>query len=340
MKRQKKEREQREQVKKEEELKKKKEQKKPIVKQVSEDEDEDEDDEDDDDGPPALAEAAPAGPPTKQEIEHFQIHAAPIGPIPPHLPDSYCKWCGLLTDPPHLITTCRLGFAGFPIGQYRKKDHEFACRIAGVMVDEDKIDQDGLKKVVISDSLLNQFTSLTDDFTAKNLEAMGFLLASTEIDSNGEEYYRISCVYVPKQSNNTPDSCGEDPDMTVSRIEFMEKHKLIEMGYIHTHPKHGCRLSSIDQHNQAYYEAHVREAISVVDAHMGGTLERGYFRLTYTGRQFLKTCKKSGFHEHEPFYHEEIFTSNLKNVIKTDNYKNALVNCLDGHNPLNDPIDI
>ena len=75
----------------------------------------------------------------------------------------------------------------------------------------------------------------------------------------------------------------------------------------------------------------MREAISVVDAHMGGTLERGYFRLTYTGRQFLKTCKKSGFHEHEPFYHEEIFTSNLKNVIKTDNYKNALVNCLDGH---------
>jgi len=80
-------------------------------------------------------------------------------------------------------------------------------------------------------------------------------------------------------------------------IGLQDKHNLLTLGWIHTHPSQTCFLSSIDLHTHFSYQIMLPEAIAIVMA-PSKIPNRGLFHVTPTGLDSLKDCSKSGFHQH------------------------------------------
>lgn len=118
--------------------------------------------------------------------------------------------------------------------------------------------------------------------------------------------FTITHILIPKQSG-TSDSCT-----SINEEELLieqEKHNLITMGWIHTHPTQRSFLSSIDLHTHALYQKMLPEAIAIVVAPT--TSEIQMYSLTDHGLEFILKCREKGFHPHaneQNLYHSSDHT--------------------------------
>ena len=62
----------------------------------------------------------------------------------------------------------------------------------------------------------------------------------------------------------TSDSCTTTDEEAL--FEFQDKHSLLTLGWIHTHPTQTCFMSSVDLHTHVGYQIMLPEAIAIVCA--------------------------------------------------------------------------
>jgi len=157
---------------------------------------------------------------------------------------------------------------------------------------------DGNRNIVMSPDLVPRFLQLAHRNTVQNLETCGILTGKLSRNT-----FRISHLVIPKQSA-TPDSCTTECEEEL--FDVQDKHDLITLGWIHTHPSQTAFLSSVDLHTQCSYQQLMPEAIAIVCAPKYETV--GVYRLTPSyGVNYVSSCTKSGFHPHpkEPPLYEE-----------------------------------
>eukprot|EP00250_Pteridium_aquilinum_P035332 c9155_g1_i1 orf=541-2037(-) len=151
---------------------------------------------------------------------------------------------------------------------------------------------EGPKQLYISAKMMDEFLRLAKENTNKNLETCGVLAGSLK---NGAFY--VTALIIPKQEA-TSDSC-----QTVNEEEifnWQDERNLFQLGWIHTHPKQTCFMSSIDLHTHYSYQVMLPEAIAIVMAPTDTTRTSGIFRLTDPeGVKAIQNCQLRGFHPHE-----------------------------------------
>lgn len=146
----------------------------------------------------------------------------------------------------------------------------------------------GLRRVIMSRSIGEDFLRAASSNTAQNIETCGILCGRLR-----QNEFAITHVIIPKQKG-TSDSC-----LTQNEEElflFQDQYDLTTLGWIHTHPSQSAFMSSIDLHTHFSYQVMLPEAIAVVCAPKFGDTET--FSLTEYGLEFISNCTQTGFHPH------------------------------------------
>ena len=104
----------------------------------------------------------------------------------------------------------------------------------------------GLRTVVVPSMAEGKFLSVAQPNTSRNVETCAILAGKLARDR-----FRITHLLVPKQSG-TSDSCTTSNEEAI--FEYQDKHELITLGWIHTHPSQTAFLSSVDLHTHASYQ--------------------------------------------------------------------------------------
>lgn len=147
----------------------------------------------------------------------------------------------------------------------------------------------GLRKIIVPHMLMAKFLSIAEKNTSSNVETCGVLTGKL-----AQNVFRITHLLIPKQSG-TSDSCVTTGEEAI--FDYQEKHDLITLGWIHTHPSQTSFLSSVDLHTQLSYQLMLPEAIAIVMAPKHN--QTGFFSLTPDhGLDFIANCRESGFHPH------------------------------------------
>jgi len=147
----------------------------------------------------------------------------------------------------------------------------------------------GLRDIVIPSNLPMLFLKIAEKNTERNVETCGIL--SGKLSQNK---FVITHLVVPKQSG-TPDSCLTEREEEV--FDFQDKHELITVGWIHTHPTQTAFLSSVDLHSHCSYQLMLPEAIAIVCSPKFNDV--GVFMLTPDhGLREISSCRQVGFHPH------------------------------------------
>ncbi|KAK4004809.1 hypothetical protein OUZ56_006533 [Daphnia magna] len=147
----------------------------------------------------------------------------------------------------------------------------------------------GLRTVVLPASVLDEFVSLANSNTKNNVETCGILAGKLE-----QNQFLITHLLIPKQ-NGTSDSCTTQNEEELFNVQ--DKHNLVTLGWIHTHPTQTAFLSSVDLHTHCSYQLMMPEAVAVVCAPKYN--ETGYFTLTTNhGLDLIASCRQQGFHPH------------------------------------------
>ena len=76
--------------------------------------------------------------------------------------------------------------------------------------------------------------------------------------------------------------------------------QVIVLGWVHTHPRQTCFLSSVDLHTHCGYQTMLDEAVAVVLAPTDPRRRVGVFQLTQPeGLGLVQRCRERGFHPHD-----------------------------------------
>ncbi|XP_013396532.1 STAM-binding protein-like [Lingula anatina] len=156
----------------------------------------------------------------------------------------------------------------------------------------------GLKDVICPADLMPKFLHLATANTARNVETCGILAGKLR-----QGAFTITNLLVPKQSG-TSDSCSAEDEEAI--FDYQDKHDLITLGWIHTHPSQTAFMSSVDLHTHAGYQMMMPEAIAIVISPK--YQETGFFLLTPDyGLDYVANCRQKGFHKHpeEPPLYEQ-----------------------------------
>lgn len=147
----------------------------------------------------------------------------------------------------------------------------------------------GLRFVQVPQRLIGEFLEIAAGNTAANRETCGILCGRV-----AQNRFIVSHLVIPQQSGG-PDSCNTSNEEDL--FEFQEKHDLITVGWIHTHPTQTAFLSSVDLHTHMSYQLMLPEAVAIVCSPKFD--ETGYFALTPDyGLQYIMNCRQQGFHPH------------------------------------------
>lgn len=148
------------------------------------------------------------------------------------------------------------------------------------------------KNLYISSRMLDEFLKLASINTQNNLETCGVLTGYLQKGA-----FNITTLIIPKQKS-TPDTCETLNEEEL--FDIQEQRGLFQLGWIHTHPKQSCFMSSVDLHTHYSYQVMLPEAIAIVMAPTDTQRKYGIFRLSDPGGvQVLQNCTKRGFHQHE-----------------------------------------
>ena len=146
----------------------------------------------------------------------------------------------------------------------------------------------GFRWLRVPADIPHKFLQLATDNTRRNLEFCGILCGSLQ-----RNVFNISHVIIPQQTA-TPDSCTmlNEEDL----FDVQDRHSLITLGWIHTHPTQTSFLSSVDLHTQFSYQVMMDEAVAIVCAPRYD--QTGLYSLTPKGMTDMRNCKQKGFHPH------------------------------------------
>ncbi|KAL6591170.1 Mov34-domain-containing protein [Neocallimastix californiae] len=148
-----------------------------------------------------------------------------------------------------------------------------------------------LRKIFVPTHLTEKFLEVAKENTEQNLETCGILCGKLENDQ-----LFISTIIIPKQTASS-DTCNTLNEIEV--LNYQQKHNLLTLGWIHTHPSQTCFLSSVDLHTHFSYQVMLPEAIAIVCSPKFQP-SIGYFRLTdKEGVPTISNCTKKGFHPHK-----------------------------------------
>ncbi|KAL7747343.1 hypothetical protein RI367_007245 [Sorochytrium milnesiophthora] len=148
-----------------------------------------------------------------------------------------------------------------------------------------------LRTLYVPQDVLRNFEMVARPNTERNLETCGILCGTMW---RGELY--MTHLIIPKQIS-TSDTCATENEEEL--FEYQDKHNLITLGWIHTHPTQTCFMSSVDLHTHCSYQVMLSEAIAIVLSPRH-TPRYGVFRLTHPpGLNFIMNCPdKNSFHPH------------------------------------------
>ncbi|KFM70990.1 STAM-binding protein-like A, partial [Stegodyphus mimosarum] len=170
----------------------------------------------------------------------------------------------------------------------------------------------GLRIVIVPSGGIDSFLSLAMPNTDRNVETCGILAGKMS-----HNQLMVTHLLVPKQSG-TSDSCTTDNEEDI--FMYLDKHDLITLGWIHTHPSQTAFLSSVDLHTHCSYQLMMPEAIAIVCAPKYN--KTSIFSLTPDyGLDYISQCQQKGFHPHpnDPALYEESIH------VKLDNYASITV---------------
>ncbi|XP_067136212.1 STAM-binding protein [Centruroides vittatus] len=156
----------------------------------------------------------------------------------------------------------------------------------------------GLRTVIVPRNLMDQFLHLAEQNTICNIETCGILAGKLSYSK-----FTVTHLLIPKQTGSA-DSCttGSEEEL----FTYQDKHDLITLGWIHTHPTQTAFMSSVDLHSHCSYQLMMPEAVAIVCSPK--YQETGMFSLTQDyGLDYIANCRESGFHPHpkEPPLYEE-----------------------------------
>ncbi|ETK89400.1 hypothetical protein, variant 6 [Phytophthora nicotianae P10297] len=159
-----------------------------------------------------------------------------------------------------------------------------------------------IRTLEIPSGIIAQFTLLASPNTNRppyGIETCGILA--------GILYDRkliITTLIIPKQEGSS-DMCTMTNEEEL--YDFCFSNELLTLGWIHTHPKQDCFLSSVDVHTQCGFQSILPEAVAIVVAPSDPRKNVGVFRLTEpSGLQLIQNCNLTGFHTHPS--HVEIYS--------------------------------
>jgi len=147
-----------------------------------------------------------------------------------------------------------------------------------------------LTAIYVTDNLVPGFVQFAAENTKRDIETCGVLTGKY---LHEEDAYVITHCVIPKQkgsANTVQTLCEEE------LIGVQEKHGVVTLGWIHSHPSQTCFLSSVDMHCQLSYQIMMPNAVAIVYA---PTDKTETFSLTKKGIDVLSKCSCQGFHRHE-----------------------------------------
>lgn len=151
---------------------------------------------------------------------------------------------------------------------------------------------EGPKHLHISAKMMDEFMKLASQNTDKNIETCGVLAGSLK-----NAVFYVTTLIIPKQQA-TSDSCQTVKEEEI--FDCQDKRGLFQLGWIHTHPKQICFMSSIDLHTHYSYQVMLPEAVAIVMAPTDATRKYGIFRLSEPGGvKVIQGCQMRGHHPHE-----------------------------------------
>ncbi|MCO5547739.1 hypothetical protein L7F22_001190 [Adiantum nelumboides] len=152
---------------------------------------------------------------------------------------------------------------------------------------------DGPKQLHISIKMMDEFMRLAGQNTRNNIETCAVLAGSFK-----NATFNVTALIIPKQQA-TSDTCHTENEEEI--FEWQDKEGLFQLGWIHTHPRQSCFMSSVDLHTHYSYQVMLPEAIAIVMAPTDSTRKYGIFRLSDPGGvKTIQNCQLRGFHAHDP----------------------------------------
>ena len=115
-----------------------------------------------------------------------------------------------------------------------------------------------LRTIFLPPELRQQFLSIAEDNTRRNLETCGILCGT--LISNA---LFISKLVIPEQKS-TSDTCETVNENVL--FDYVDGEDLMVLGWIHTHPTQTCFMSSRDLHTHSGYQVMIPESIAIVCA--------------------------------------------------------------------------
>jgi len=104
--------------------------------------------------------------------------------------------------------------------------------------------------------VLSNFIRLAEDNTTLNVETCGLLFGKEQ-----DGHLVITTLVLPKQKGKS-DFCECTSDIEYASIIF--EQELLQLGWIHSHPKFDAFLSSVDLHQHWSYQRGINECIAIV----------------------------------------------------------------------------
>uniref|UniRef100_A0AAV1UH42 MPN domain-containing protein n=1 Tax=Peronospora matthiolae TaxID=2874970 RepID=A0AAV1UH42_9STRA len=151
-----------------------------------------------------------------------------------------------------------------------------------------------IRTLEIPAGVISQFISIAAPNTNKppcGIETCGILAGILR-----DQRLVITTLIIPKQEGSS-DMCTMTNEEDL--YDFCFSNELLTLGWIHTHPKQNCFLSSVDVHTQCGFQSILPEAIAIVVAPSDPHKNVGVFRLTEpNGLQLIQNCSLTGFHTH------------------------------------------
>ncbi|KAF9017629.1 Mov34-domain-containing protein [Hymenopellis radicata] len=165
-----------------------------------------------------------------------------------------------------------------------------------------------LRQMLVPTRCIEEFLARAQANTAKDIETLATLLGVKERirDVHGKRtVYRVTTVFIPQQEGKS-DQCASTEAGDAELVEYVFKHGLKQLGWIHTHPSWGCFMSSVDLHNALGFQLDLPESISIVCSRIEDKAN-GIFRVTVPeGIEELLNCDRTGFHSHPDKLFEEV----------------------------------
>ena len=147
-----------------------------------------------------------------------------------------------------------------------------------------------LLPVHVGNDLIDVFAALAEVNTEVNVETVG-ILAGYLRDTTS---FIVTHLIIPNQ-HGTHDTCEVLNDELMPAM--LSDLELVQLGWIHTHPKYEAFLSSVDLHTHFSYQMMLPESIAIVWAPIS-TPNYGIFTLTTDGMAEIENCTQRGFHLH------------------------------------------